>query len=261
MTSSFVNDVLPGMVAGFSQTVVGHPFDSVKVKYINNSSKTLLQCIKNMYMDNGIKSFYQGIKSPLYGGLFYNTTVFYSYNLFHKFLKKENPNWGVFENAFVTGSLIGITTTVIEAPMDMIKIQMQLDKSLSFGGALKMPIHQMYRGSMITMIRNIPSMGLYFGVFEHTQTFFTSQKLLGSLISGALSGCLCWGVTYPLDNIKTRIQSDPKKLKYKNAMDCFRKTKFRRMWSGFVPCMIRAVPVNASLFFGYTYVKETFKHN
>jgi solute carrier family 25 carnitine/acylcarnitine transporter 20/29 len=92
--------------------------------------------------------------------------------------------------------------------------------------------------------------------------YFKSNPLFGSLVSGGLSGAACWGLTYPLDNIKTRIQSDnldPKKRKYSNTLDCIRKTKFKDMWKGFTPCVLRAVPVNAAIFFGYTYVRQVMK--
>jgi hypothetical protein len=157
--SEFFNNVIPGTAAGFAQTIVGYPLDTIKVKYINNKSTTTIpKCIKNMYKDNGVKSFYQGIKSPLYAGLIYNATIFYSYNIFDKIIQsKKETKSQVFGGAFTIGSLIGTTTTFIECPMDLLKTQMQNDKNLTFKKALKIPTKDLFRGFNPTLIRNIPS--------------------------------------------------------------------------------------------------------
>jgi solute carrier family 25 carnitine/acylcarnitine transporter 20/29 len=244
---SFVKDIFPGSVAGLAQTIVGHPLDSIKVKYVNSNAKTIYECMRIMYRDNGLRAFYQGIKSPLCGGLLYNTSVFYGYNF-----TTEKLGW----NPFVAGSVVGSCATVVESPMDMIKTRMQLDKRVSFGSSLHMPLSQLLKGFNVTLLRNIPSCGLYFGTFEYSQSHMTSYPIAGSVLSGALAGGACWGLSYPLDNIKTRIQADYANKKYSGAMDCFRKTPFRSLWSGFIPCMARAVPVNSAVFFGYTLVSN-----
>lgn len=251
----FVKDVTPGCAAGIAQTIVGHPLDTIKVKYINSSNKTIMQCIQSMFRDNGVRAFYQGIKSPLYGGLLYNTSVFYGYNIATKsFIKIDNH----IMNAAVSGCLVGSCATIVESPMDMLKTRMQLDKRLTFGDTLKMPMQQIFRGSTVTLCRNVPGMAFYFGVFEYSQSLMPNYPLLGSAVSGALAGGACWGFAYPLDNLKTRVQADHLGQKYSGAMDCFRKTPFKMLWSGFVPCMIRAMPVNSAVFFGYTLVAQRF---
>lgn len=242
---SFVKDIFPGSAAGIAQTIVGHPLDSIKVKYVNSNAKTIGECVKMMYRDNGLRSFYQGIKSPLCGGLLYNTSVFYGYNYMKDRL-----------NPFLAGSLVGSCATVVESPMDMIKTRMQMDKRISFGKALRMPIRKFFKGFNVTLLRNIPSCGFYFGVFEYSQSHMPNYPIAGSVISGALAGGACWGFSYPLDNIKTRIQADHNCKHYSSAMDCYRKVPFRLLWSGFLPCMARAVPVNSAVFFGYTLVSQ-----
>jgi solute carrier family 25 carnitine/acylcarnitine transporter 20/29 len=243
--TNVIGDIAPGTVAGLTQTIVGYPFDSVKVKYINGSSKTIVSCIQTMYKDNGVRSFYQGVKAPLYGGIIYNSVMFYSYDTFDKLIQGKRETKGdVFKTAFILGSIIGVTTTVVESPMDFLKTQMQVNKALTFRTALRTPIKQMYRGIYPTLIRNIPSTAAYFSAFEYTQTFFSEKnQLMGSLVSGSMAGAAGWGLIYPLDNIKTRVQADnidPKKRRYKNAMDCFRKTSYARMWSGFLPCISKS---------------------
>ena len=256
-----LKELVAGSTAGLMQTLVGYPFDTVKVRYIKTNSKSIRSCIQMMIKDNGIKSFYQGIKSPLYGGIFYNTNMFYSYALFDRYISDHEKN-GIFYNSFICGSLVGITTTLFECPIDLVKIQMQIDKRKMFWNVLcNTKIKTLYRGVIPTVIRNIPASGFYFGVYNYTYNYYKSidQPLSGSLIAGGSAGLACWLSTYPLDNIKTRIQSDSlvdADRKYRNMMDCIRKTSFRDMWRGFLPCIVRAIPVNAAIFFGYEYTKR-----
>ena len=260
-TNDHLKEVVAGSIAGVMQTLVGYPFDTVKVRYIESKSTKISSCIRMMIKDNGIKSFYQGIRSPLYGGVFYNTNMFYSYSLFDKYISRDTNS--IFYNSFICGALVGVTTTVIECPIDLIKTQMQLNKNITFKELLfNTNIRTLYRGVYPTIIRNIPASGLYFGVYNHFYNYYSKQNrpLFGSLIAGGLAGLVCWSTTYPLDNIKTRIQGDNlsnNKRKYKSMMDCIKKTSFRQMWSGFIPCVIRAVPVNSAIFFGYEYAKQT----
>lgn len=258
-----LKEIVAGSAAGIMQTLVGYPFDTVKVRYINSDTKSIRSCIQMMIRDNGVRSFYQGIKSPLYGGVFYNTNMFLSYRLFDNYLSSGTSS--IFYDSFICGSLVGVTTTFFECPIDLVKTQMQIDKRLTFRGMIMgTNIKTLYRGFTPTIIRNIPASGFYFGVYNYVYNYYKSnnQPLLGSLVAGGSAGAICWSSTYPLDNIKTRIQSDGlTNRKYKNMLDCIRKTSFRNMWNGFIPCIVRAVPVNAAIFFGYEYAKQTMDYN
>ena len=255
-----LKEIIGGTCAGIMQAAIGYPLDTIKVRYIENGTKSISSCIKMMIKDNGLKSFYQGVKAPLYGSVFYNTNMFYSYSLFDRYIsKKENS---IFKNAFISGALVGITTSFVESPMDLAKTQMQIHKELTLGKIIKnTSIKQFYRGLNPTIIRNIPASGFYFGTYDHVYNYYKlkNQSLIGSFIAGACAGLSCWSLTYPLDNIKTRIQSDSLiSPKYKNMLDCVKKTTFKQMWAGFIPSIVRAVPVNAFIFFGYEYSKKLF---
>jgi solute carrier family 25 carnitine/acylcarnitine transporter 20/29 len=62
-----------------------------------------------------------------------------------------------------------------------------------------------------------------------------------------------WGVMYPIDYIKTQMQTDNLgNRKYKGLWDTFIQKKqdgIRSFYKGFHVCMLRAFPVNAGGFF------------
>ena len=76
-------------------------------------------------------------------------------------------------------------------------------------------------------------------------------------IAGGFAGVLFWALTYPADVIKSTMQSDelvkPQR-KYASIVDCARKLYTNeggmpRFFRGFAPCMLRAIPANATMLY------------
>ena len=72
---------------------------------------------------------------------------------------------------------------------------------------------------------------------------------------GALSGVTLWTLTFPIDVVKTRIQTDVEG-RYKSALHCIRSTYvneggLRAFYRGFTPCLLRSMPVNAITFVAF----------
>jgi len=83
------------------------------------------------------------------------------------------------------------------------------------------------------------------------------------MLAGACSGFGYWGITYPLDVIKTRLQQDKTEVsqrQYKGWLDCARQMYqtdgFAGFWKGYVPCLIRALVVNSCIFLAVTSSKR-----
>lgn len=82
----------------------------------------------------------------------------------------------------------------------------------------KYGIRGLYLGYNVTLLREVSSLGIYFGSYEYlvrliTKTFTIKEDLhlnLATFFSaGGFAGCLSWMVTYPIDYTKTIVQSDP----------------------------------------------------
>lgn len=83
---------------------------------------------------------------------------------------------------------------------------------------------------------------------------------VGSFLSGGLAGATTWTVMYPVDYIKTRIQSDSLEApQYRNSIDCFRK-EFGKgigvIYNGFGIMIFRAFIVNAVGFLAFELAKK-----
>jgi solute carrier family 25 (mitochondrial carnitine/acylcarnitine transporter), member 20/29 len=83
--------------------------------------------------------------------------------------------------------------------------------------------------------------------FDRTGSWIEKLKIMGA---GGLAGLASWFIGYPIDFIKTKIQSqDLDEKKYKGIRQCFminyRKYGLRCFTRGLLTVCLRSVPVNA----------------
>lgn len=219
-----MNEIIAGGLAGFTQTLIGHPLDTVKVLVINRKKIEL-------------RNLYRGSLSPMTSSVFVNAQTFYSYN----YLRERN--WNIFNSGFITG--IGIS--FIECPSELVKIRMQIGKSTYSQAIREIGWRHLYHGITATCGRNSIALALYFSTYEWGMNSLSFDPSYNSLISGGLAGVICWTIPYPIDCIKTQIQSD---LTYKA------KPNFKNLYRGFLPCIARSFIVNPFIFLTYETVKK-----
>jgi solute carrier family 25 carnitine/acylcarnitine transporter 20/29 len=97
-----------------------------------------------------------------------------------------------------------------------------------------------------------------------------NRSIPGLLLSGGIAGSVSWASTYPVDVVKTRLQT-AKRGAYKGVLDCvskcwqeggvrifFKGRLFHQLiinhTLGLFPTLVRSFPVNASIFFVYDYL-------
>ena len=101
-----------------------------------------------------------------------------------------------------------------------------------------------FRGWPATIARDSISYSIYFGSYHNLKDYN-----INTLIAGGSAGWMCWLFSYPIDTIKTRVQSSD--VSYMTVI------KQQKLWKGFTYCSVRAIISNAILF--YTY--ELFYNN
>ena len=87
-----------GSIVGITQSLVGHPLDTLKVYKQNKISKKL-----------DFKGYYRGIKYPICISIFQNSILFGNYDQFNKKL----------DNKFISGFISGFIIGVIISPFDL----------------------------------------------------------------------------------------------------------------------------------------------
>lgn len=245
--------ILSGSASGIAQTIVGHPLDTLKVLSVTQKRNSF-DILKSL----NFKNMYNGILSPLSSAVLLNTSIFYSYEFALKRLPDNSLN-----SVFLAGAFSGIPLAFLETPTELLKCQLQANPNQSYRQILsRYGVKSLYRGYWSTLSRNIPQMGLYFWSYEMMKRQYPNNEMFGSFLGGGLAGLLGWGTIYPIDSIKTRMQTDSlnvNKVKYSSYYECMRNMSFKSYYRGFYPCIIRAVPVNACVFLAYSYFQNMFR--
>ena len=132
------------------------------------------------------------------------------------------------------------------------------------------------QGITWTLIRNVPTYGIFFAVNSYLADYFltTMSHSAALLLAGGLTGIVSWTAAFPSDTlkqrnqrldqdtrnwavhwflIKSRIQADsPENRKYPTSISVLSKTLkedgHQVLWKGLGPCLLRSIPVCAILF-------------
>jgi len=214
-----MNDFWLGINIGILQTIIGHPFDTIKTNSQNNN--------KNIYKLNYL---YRGIKFPIVSSSISNGFIFYINELI---LKKSNNNY--YTSGFLTGFITAPLINIFETH----KVQAQTNN------IIKQSFYKNFKaGCNATIFRESIACSIYFGLYNQCK-----QNNINTFISGSISGCFSWLITYPIDVVKTRLQSGLSK----NYIDAIKLGNFS---SGISICLLRSFIVNGVTFSMYDYNKK-----
>jgi hypothetical protein len=124
-----------------------------------------------------------------------------------------------------------------------------------------------FRGLGATICREVPGFGIYFFAYElMTRSAGDNGEprppvsTLHMLLAGGVSGTLSWVLTYPIDVVKSRLQTDGMDgvNRYSGFMDCLKKSiqaeGYGVMTRGLTSTILRAFPTNAATFAVVTWV-------
>jgi hypothetical protein len=184
-----------------------------------------------------------------------------------------------FSQYWMAGAVAAVPITVIEVPVDLLKVKLQAqgagssadkyDGVIDAAGQIwrKWGVRGLFQGGGATLLRNVPCFAGYFAGATHTKNLLTApgekSSVLASMAGGSVGGFLFWGIFYPLEMLKTRMQADaldPAERKYKSIPDCWNKTMAEGGWSafykGYTPCLARAVVVNSAIFGAFSMAKQ-----
>jgi len=282
--SSNWKNVLCGSIAGISGVIVGHPFDTIKVRLQTQVTPLagqlakyggVIDCITKTIRHERVRGLYKGLSPPLAFDGATNALIFGVYGVGEKYFQKQNHSKEkplTISQVYLSGCLVGIFTSLLISPVELIKSRLQIqDKVIHYTGPIDCAIkiikkdgpQGLYRGVSSTWIRDVSSFGVYFAAYELLKRAIQPnekekqsllQQGLGQLFAGGMGGVFAWMSTYPADVIKSRLQTQQDG-KYKGFIDCaskiFREEGYSAFFKGLSPTLIRAFPVNAAIFAVY----------
>jgi solute carrier family 25 carnitine/acylcarnitine transporter 20/29 len=185
---------------------------------------------------------------------------------------------------YISGSAAGVGTVALSAPSELLKVRMQIEGQVDPTRrlTLRCATRDLYRarglagfglGLGTTAVRDVPSFGMYFVVYElavrpfafpagHHDMSYDEMGVRG--VAGGLAGVVAWGLVYPVDVVKSRLQAQPLApgtaplglsavtralIAEQGAAGLFR---------GLSATLLRAFPLNAVTFLGYEWALRKF---
>ncbi|KAE8724154.1 Mitochondrial carnitine/acylcarnitine carrier-like protein [Hibiscus syriacus] len=290
-------DLTSGTMGGAAQLIVGHPFDTIKVKLQSQPAPLpgqppkfagAMDAVKQTIAAEGPRGLYKGMGAPLATVAAFNAVLFTVRGQMEALLRSEPGAPLTVNQQVIAGAGAGVAVSFLACPTELIKCRLQAQSALvadtgsatvavNYGGPMDVArqvlrseggARGLFKGLVPTLAREVPGNAAMFGVYEALKQYMaggtdTSKLGRGSLIvAGGLAGASFWGSVYPTDVVKSVIQVDGcKNPKYKGSIHAVRSILasegVKGLYKGFGPAMARSIPANAACFLAYEVTRSS----
>ncbi|KAI9491065.1 mitochondrial carrier domain-containing protein [Zychaea mexicana] len=234
-----VNDFIAGWISGAAGIIVGSPLDVLKARLqapkpaagmTTEPLPTAWQTLTRMVKYEGASSMFKGVLAPVLGLAGLNAVLFFSYGSIIRAFERqfgEAKALGLLKEqqdafmpslgqVYIAGCGAGIASFLFSAPTELVKIKAQVShvpksslqvvrETLARDG-----LRGLYQGGWITIIRDAPSYGIYFWVYEGMKRLWETDASKSNawqlLLAGGTAGVVSWSSIYPIDVVKSRLQ-------------------------------------------------------
>ena len=178
--------------------------------------------------------------------------------------------------SFIAGGLAGMCAKTSTAPLDRLKILLQVQhtsyKNYSVFGAFKAIYHNegflcYYKGNGAMMVRVFPYAAIQFMSYEQykqiVRPYFKKNSPYSKFLAGSLTGITAVTLTYPLDMVRARLAYQVHEKKYTSiwkTLTIITKEEggFIGLYRGYSSSILGMIPYAGTAFFSYELIKSFF---
>ncbi|PKA63471.1 Mitochondrial arginine transporter BAC2 [Apostasia shenzhenica] len=289
LASSWGKEFVAGGLGGMAGVVGGHPFDTLRIRMqqpatacaaggeVVGRRPTATALFRSIIRSEGPAALYRGMAAPFASVAFQNAMVFQVYAVLSRSFDSHNKNEPPsYRSVALAGFGTGALQSVLLSPVELVKIRLQLQMTghrqsrgnsqgpLTIANTILKSegLRGIYRGFLITILRDSPAHGVYFWTYEYTREKMHprcrkngDEKFGTMLFAGGLAGVASWVFCYPLDLVKSRLQAQSNPPRYNGIIDCFKKSVreegYSVLWRGLGAAVTRAFVVNGAIFSAY----------
>ena len=255
-----MDEIISGSIAGSVGKLFEYPFDTVKVRLQAQSLSSpqysgAVDCLTKTLRSEGFLGLYKGVSAPIVAAPAENATLFEAFRVSSSVISPYVSNISL--QSLIAGCFSGLAASFVLTPIEYVKCRVQVDnlsRKANIGTLIANTIKQdgiaqFWRGQMGTAIRECGGSASWFGIY------YTFKEDLGSLLAGALAGVGYNISLFPADSIKSRMQTDDRKLSFwKVGKEIVRESGLRGLYRG---CLVTCVRAGPSNFFFYSIYNAT----
>ncbi|XP_076007001.1 calcium-binding mitochondrial carrier protein SCaMC-2-A [Genypterus blacodes] len=170
----------------------------------------------------------------------------------------EEKQTGMLWRHLVAGGGAGAVSRTCTAPLDRVKVMMQVYGSRTnnmciMSGLMQMikegGMRSLWRGNGVNIIKIAPESALKFMAYEQIKRLIGSDKetlsIVERFVAGSLAGVMAQSTIYPMEVLKTRLALR-RTGQYSGISDCakqiFRREGLRAFYKGYLPNMLGIIP-------------------
>ena len=214
-------DFWAGYISGAAGIVIGNPLDLIKVRLQAGRSITANIPLSYTSQFTGTGSLIRGATAPILGYGALNALLFVTYNRTTALLNGSQATPPNLWTIWIAGAVGGLATWVVSTPSELVKCRTQVSNA---GSSLRIAqeifraegVRGFYFGGVVTALRDSIGYGFYFWSYEWSTRLLASragktgsagEEAAKVLLCGGLAGVVTWASIFPLDVIKTRVQT------------------------------------------------------
>lgn len=248
-----------------------------------------------------LASLVTGTAAPILGYGALNALLFVSYNrseaLLNSYFSSSSPSLSPstpttgsnLYTTFLAGAVGGLATWAVSTPTELVKCRAQVQTSSTSTGPAPSSlaiarsvirtegVRGLYAGGTVTALRDSVGYGFYFWSYELARRwagrYGGTNETVDVLLCGGLAGIVTWASIFPLDVVKTRVQTqvvgaegapllgvDAGEGKgrrlgaWKVAREAYAEGGARVFFRGLGVCSVRAFVVNAVQWAAYEWI-------
>lgn len=221
---------LGGFLSGSVSVIVGHPFDTVKVRMQAGHTQYsgTMDCFRRIIGKESFRALYKGLLSPLLANSALNAITFSTWQETQRLLHFQEGSDAPLSKVFLAGAIAGVVQCSVATPMELVRSRLQVQvgaaANATYAGHIDCvrKIYQtdglpgLYRGNVSMLLREGPAFGVFFSMYEATKRLLCPELKPGEhepmwveAMGGAVTGACTWTAVMPIDVISTRIQCPP----------------------------------------------------
>jgi solute carrier family 25 carnitine/acylcarnitine transporter 20/29 len=220
-------DFWAGYISGAVGILIGNPLDLIKVRLQAGRHPSSPSSSPAYFSSAG--SLIRGATAPILGYGALNALLFVTYNRTSSLIAQGQETQPTLWKTWFAGAIGGLATWAVSTPTELIKCRAQTASPSSSAppqnswGITKEilrteGVRGLYFGGVVTALRDSIGYGFYFWSYELSSRFLedrmrdremgsTSQEAAKVLFCGGLAGVVTWASVFPLDVVKTRVQT------------------------------------------------------